>query len=103
MLLSVNFMTAESVWAVENPEKSSIEWQDLWQTNDQQGEALLKKPSPKQLKLRSGYWRALAAFKAKNYDKAIEFSHAIETTEQQPNNLANLHYNQPQSCSQARS
>lgn len=96
VLLSVNLMTAESVWAVENPEKSSIEWQDLWQTNDQQGEALFNQQAF--IEAAEAFdradWRALAAFKAKNYDAAIEqFNHAIKTTEQQPNNLANLHYN----------
>ena len=96
VLLSVNFMTAESVWAVENPEKSSIEWQDLWQTNDQQGEALFNQQAFTEAAeaFDRADWRALAAFKAKNYDAAIEqFNHAIKTTEQQPNNLANLHYN----------
>ena len=96
VLLSVNFMTAESVWAVENPEKSSIEWQDLWQTNDQQGEALFNQQAFTEAAeaFDRADWKALAAFKAKNYDAAIEqFNHAIKTTEQQPNNLANLHYN----------
>ena len=96
VLLSVNFMTAESVWADENPEKSSIEWQDLWQTNDQQGEALFNQQAFTEAAeaFDRADWKALAAFKAKNYDTAIEqFNHAIKTTEQQPNNLANLHYN----------
>ena len=96
LLLSVNFMTAESVWAVEDPEKSSIEWQDLWQTNDQQGEALFNQQAFTEAAeaFDRADWRALAAFKAKNYDAAIEqFNYAIKTTDQQPNNLANLHYN----------
>ena len=96
LVLSVNFMTAESVWAAQNPEKSSIEWQDLWQTDDQQGAALFNQQAYTEATktFDRADWRGFAAFKAKNYDKAIEqFSHAIETTEQQPNNLANLHYN----------
>ena len=96
LLLSVNFMTAESVWAVEDPEKSSIEWQDLWQTNDQQGEALFNQQAFTEAAeaFDRADWRALAAFKAKNYDAAIEqFNCAVKTTDQQPNNLANLHYN----------
>jgi Ca-activated chloride channel homolog len=96
LLLSVNLMTTESVWATEKPEQSSFEWQDLWQTDDQQGEALFNQQAFSEATetFDRADWRGLAAFKAKNYDAAIEqFSHAIDSPGQQPNSLANLHYN----------
>ena len=96
LLLSFNIITAESVWAAENPTQSSFAWRDLWQTDDQQGEALFNQQAFTEATktFDRADWRGFAAFKAKNYDAAIkQFSHAIETTEQQPNNLANLHYN----------
>ena len=102
LLLSIHLIVPEPAWAETDGDGKSLassmsqKWQNLWQTNDQQGKELFKHKSFSDAANRFDRydWKGISSLQAKHYDSAIEeLNHAIASIEKSPGRLADLHYN----------
>jgi len=81
---SLYALLAVFILAVLSPDQShAIEWKDLWQTPDQQAQALLQdeKFEAAAAKFEDPEWRAIALYRAKKYKQSAEALEGIESAD----------------------